>query len=171
MDNIRRVFKAINDYSKLAKRETGLTSPQLWALKVLFEHAPLRVNELAQRMYLHPSTVVGIVDRLEHHGLVKRQRETRDRRAVKVSLTPSAKVLVSKVPAVAQGLLLAGLDKLSDRQVGLLARGLELQVKLLGAQEIPPQLILSPHVNLPTDGAGSTRHGSTRSSSRARARD
>lgn len=149
MDNLRRVFKAINDRSKVARHIEGLTIPQLWALKVLAEHEPVRVSDLAARMYLHPSTVVGILDRLEAKGLAARQRLTRDRRVVNVGLTRAGKTLVGNLPAVPSEMLLSGLETLSERELRTVSRGLEIQVKLLGAQRLPPQLLLSTEVNIP----------------------
>jgi MarR family transcriptional regulator, organic hydroperoxide resistance regulator len=149
MNNLRRVFKAINDRSKLAEHTAGLTGPQLWALKVLAEHGPVRVSDLATRMYLHPSTVVGILDRLETKGLAARQRLTEDRRVVNAALTGKGKTLVRKMPAVAQEMLLSGLETLSPKDLAAVARGLEIQVRILGAQGLPPQLLLSNEVNAP----------------------
>lgn len=149
MNNLRRVFKAINDRSKLAEHTAGLTGPQLWALKVLAEHGPVRVSGLAERMYLHPSTVVGILDRLEAKGLAARQRLTQDRRVVNATLTAKGKSLVQKMPAVAQEMLLSGLETLSSRDLAAVSRGLEIQVRILGAQGLPPQLMLSNEINAP----------------------
>lgn len=149
MNNLRRVFKAINDRSKLAEHTAGLTGPQLWALKVLAEHGPVRVSDLAARMYLHPSTVVGILDRLEAKGLAARQRLTEDRRVVNATLTGKGKTLVRKMPAVAQEMLLSGLETLSSRDLAAVSRGLEIQVRILGAQGLPPQLMLSNEINAP----------------------
>lgn len=149
IDNIRRVFQAVNEYSKKAERETGLTGPQLWAIKVLAEEAPLKVSQLARRMYLHPATVVGILDRLEGRELVTRTRSTEDRRVVKIELTERGRELVTQSPEVAQGLLVKGLETLPQDKLSHLEDGLEQLVSILGAQEIPPQLLLSPEVNLP----------------------
>ncbi|MCL5885332.1 MAG: MarR family transcriptional regulator, partial [Deltaproteobacteria bacterium] len=74
LDNLRRVFRVVHRYSKRAEKVGGLTGPQLWAMKVLAESAPLRVTDLARRMYLHPSTVVGILHRLEQQDMVTRTR-------------------------------------------------------------------------------------------------
>ena len=150
MDNLRRVFKAINDRSKVAKHIEGLTIPQLWALTVLAEHGPVRVSDLAARMYLHPSTVVGILDRLEAKEFAARQRMTRDRRVVNVGLTRAGRTLVRNLPAVPSEMFLAGLETLSARDLRTVSRGLEIQVGLLGAQGLPPQLLLSTEVNLPS---------------------
>lgn len=149
MDNLRRVFQVINDHSKQAKSITGLTGPQLWALKVLAEHPPLRVTDLAARMYLHPSTVVGILHRLEVRSLVERRRLDSDRRVVHVGLTSAGQSLVQRVPAVAQSALLAGLESLSASELQAVARGLRLQVAILNAQDLTPQLLLSAELNAP----------------------
>jgi DNA-binding MarR family transcriptional regulator len=149
IDNIRRVFKAVNEHSKKAERETGITGPQLWAIKVIGDLSPVRVSDLAHRMYLHPATVVGILDRLESRGLVKRIRSKDDRRVVKVQLTDDGKKIVTKAPQVAQGLLVAGLEPLPLKKLKEIASALEELVYILGAQELPAQLMLSTEINLP----------------------
>ncbi len=151
IDNIRRVFQAVNEYSKKAERETGLTGPQLWAIKVIAAEAPIKVSELARRMYLHPATVVGILDRLEGRSLVSRTRSQEDRRVVEIELTEQGKDLVAQSPEVAQGLLVKGLETLPVANLLSMAEGLAQLVKILGAQEIPPRLILSPEVNSPEE--------------------
>jgi DNA-binding MarR family transcriptional regulator len=157
IDNIRRLFQAVNEYSKKAERETGLTGPQLWAIKILAEAAPIKVSQLARRMYLHPATVVGILDRLEGRGLVTRTRSREDRRVVEIELTNHGKDIVNKAPEVAQGLLVKGLEPLADEDIVCIAGGLEQLVKILGAQEIPPKLLLSSEINEPEREEQSSR--------------
>lgn len=149
VDNLRRVFQVVNEHSKRAERETGLTGPQLWAIKTIAEGAPIRVSDIATRMYLHPATVVGILDRLEARGLVVRTRSAEDRRVVTVALSSEGQGLVRKAPVVAQGLLVSGLERLSSLRLKKISDGLEQLVDILGAQGLPPQLILSPEVNRP----------------------
>ncbi len=153
VDDVRRVFQVVHEHSKKAKRETGLTGPQLWAIKVIAESTSIRVSDLARRMYLHPATVVGILNRLEKMGLIERNRKDADRRIVQVSLTTSGKSLVKKSPKVAQGLLVAGLEKLTLKRLVNLSKGLADLVKILGAQELPPRLILSSELNMPNENS------------------
>jgi DNA-binding MarR family transcriptional regulator len=148
IDNIRRVFQVVNEKSKMATRATGLTGPQLWALKTIGQVSPVRVSNLARLMYLHPATIVGMLNRLELQGLIKRVRTNDDRRAVNVELTNAGKKLVEKAPQVAQDLLVAGLEELPLAKLQEISMGLEELVHILGARELPPQLILSPEVNL-----------------------
>jgi len=149
IDDIRRVFKAVNDHSKMAEHQTGITGPQLWAIKVIGDLSPVKVSDIAKRMYVHPATVVGILDRLESRKLVQRIRSKDDRRVVKVTLTEDGKKLVKKSPEVAQGLLVKGLEVLPVERLKEIYFALEELVFILGAQELPPQLILSPEVNIP----------------------
>jgi len=149
IDNIRRVFQVINEQSKRAKRKTGLTGPQLWTIKTIAASSPVRVSDLALHLYLHPATVVGILNRLESQGLVKRVRTSSDRRVVHVELTDAGNALVTKAPQVHQDLLVSGLEDLTLVKLKEIAAGLGLLVNILGAQELPPRLVLSPELNLP----------------------
>ena len=160
-DNLRRVYQVINEQSKKAKKKTGITGPQLWAIKTIAESSPVQVSELAHKMYLHPATVVGILNRLEEQGLVLRVRTREDRRIVDVNLTPEGKALVVRAPEVAQGLLAAGLEVLPASRLMDIASALDELVQIMGVQELPPHLILSPEVNIPIrrrkDNAASLR--------------
>jgi MarR family transcriptional regulator, organic hydroperoxide resistance regulator len=149
VDNLRRIFQILNEQSKKVESATGLTSPQLWAIKVINEHSPIKVSDLASRLYLHPATVVGIIDRLEIHKLVKRRRCEDDRRVVWIELTGKGNDLVKSAPEVAQGLLVTGLEGLSSNNILGIDRSMRQFVKIFGAQKIPPKLILSSEVNLP----------------------
>lgn len=149
IDNLRRVFQILHEQSKKVEKETGLTGPQLWAIKVIHENAPLNLSDLANRLYLHSTTVVGIVDRLETHNFVKRTRSKNDRRMVSIELTTKGKDLIKNAPKVAQGLLVAGLEELPATHLVEIDKSMRQLVKIFGAQKIPPQLILSPEVNLP----------------------
>jgi len=152
INHIRRVFQVVHEQSKNAKRQTGITGPQLWAIKLIKELSPVRVSDLARRMYIHPATVVGILDRLESSEIVVRKRSLEDKRVVNVRLTGKGEKLVVDAPQVAQGLLVAGLEKRTLKRLKVISSALDELVVILGAQELPPQMILSPEVNLPGKG-------------------
>jgi len=151
IDNLRRSIKAINEYSRNAEKETGLTGPQLWAIKLVAGNAPIKVSDLARRMYLHPATVVGILDRLESKGLVQRTRSTEDRRVVEIDLTAQGQAVVGQAPEVAQGMLVKGLETLSREKLSHVSEGMREIVRILGAEDFPPQLLFSQEVNLPEE--------------------
>jgi DNA-binding MarR family transcriptional regulator len=135
MQCLRRIFKAIQQYSEAVLKEFGVTGPQLWALRTIYDEGRLSMGELSQRMYLHMSTVSGVVDRLEEKGYVERTRGDEDRRVVKISLTKAGKKLVQRGPEAAQGKLLHGLESLSQREVLIIRSSLEKVVRLMEIQD------------------------------------
>lgn len=149
IDDIRRIFQVLTEQSKKVEYETGLTGSQLWVVKILDEESPRKVSELARRMYLHPATMVGLLDRLEIKGLVQRKRSEQDRRVVHIHLTEQGKDLVRNSPEVVQSLLVNGLERLAELKLKKISDGLGQIVKILGAEEVPPKLIMSSEINSP----------------------
>jgi len=149
LDNIRRVFQVVNEQSKRVERETGLTGPQVWGIKVIAEQGSIRVSDLAKKMYLHPTTVVGIIDRLEKRGLVSRSRSYEDRRVVDVALTDEGRSLVADLPEAASNRITRGLESLSSLDLTVIHLGLDRLTDILDATDIPPALIGSSDINLP----------------------
>jgi len=139
IDNVRRIFQAINEYSRSAEQTTGLTGTQLWVLKILANSAPMRVSELAHQMYLSSATVVGIIDRLEVKNMVTRKRSKKDRRAVDLDLTKTGKEMVINAPEVAQIMLIKGLGELSENDFSVVETGMQQMVHILRAEQINPQ--------------------------------
>jgi DNA-binding MarR family transcriptional regulator len=130
------MFKAIQSYSKQALREFGISGPQLWLLRTLEDHGPLSVGDLADRMYLHISTVSGVVDRLQRRRLAGRQRDDRDRRVVRIRLTRRGRNLLRNAPEPAQGKLLYGLERLSRAELRRLRGSITKLVEIMEAQSI-----------------------------------
>jgi DNA-binding MarR family transcriptional regulator len=149
IDNIRRVFQILNEQSQRIKQETGLTGPQLWAIRVIHEKGPINISDIAKRMYLHPTTVLGIIDRLEANGFVLRNRSKEDRRVIWLELTKDGKGLVQSVPEVVKGLLGARLEDITLKDLEEIDEGIGHLVKIFGAQEIPPKPMLSLEVSKP----------------------
>jgi DNA-binding MarR family transcriptional regulator len=85
-------------------REFGITQPQYNILRILRgEGAPLPILEVASRMVAVVPGITGLIDRLEHSGLVERIRCERDRRVIYVNITEKARQLVQQLdePVVA----------------------------------------------------------------------
>jgi DNA-binding MarR family transcriptional regulator len=66
----------------------GLTHPQYLVMLALWEQAPLRVGGLARRLSLEPATLSPLLKRLEMNGMITRDRDPQDERALAVTLTP-----------------------------------------------------------------------------------
>jgi DNA-binding MarR family transcriptional regulator len=147
VNNIRRVFQVLNEQSQQVKRLTGLTGPQLWTIKTIAAAPPVSVKDLAARIHLHPATVVGILDRLEEGGFVRRIRTQVDRRVVTVGLTEKGRGLVAGAPEAIQGMLVSGLKRLPAGTRKRIDDGLAELVRMLGVETVPTRLVLSDEVH------------------------
>jgi MarR family transcriptional regulator, transcriptional regulator for hemolysin len=73
-----------------------------WAVLRFAEHEDgLSQRELASRMSIEGPTLVRHLDRLEDEGLVVRRRDDRDRRVVRVGLTPAGRRRYAELREVA----------------------------------------------------------------------
>jgi DNA-binding MarR family transcriptional regulator len=123
-----RVLVAVAARS-LAAAEADVTLPQYRVLVVLASRGRQRIVDLAEQLAVNSSSATRICDRLEGHGLVRREPSPEDRRVVWVSITADGERLVRQVsnarrdhianilaamPAQYPGRLLAALRAFSD---------------------------------------------------------
>ena len=146
-NNLRRIFQALNEQSKQVEKLTSLTGPQLWAIQTIARETSVQVSVLAEKMFLHPATVVGILNRLEGRGLIVRNRTKRDRRVVEIELTESGRAFVVSSPEVPQGKLASGLNTLSMTEMDEVHRSLQRLVSILDAQDVKPTPIKAQNSN------------------------
>ncbi len=66
---------------------TGLTPPQFYILKILDHYGASRATKLAKKMYVKPSAITVMIDRLIDQELVERYHDKDDRRVVIIELT------------------------------------------------------------------------------------
>jgi DNA-binding MarR family transcriptional regulator len=122
---LRRLFRAIHEYSKAIQATSGLSGPQLWALTILAAQPELSASGLAECMFVHPSTVTGVVDRLVRRGAVRRIVNARDRRGVRLSVTAGGRRVLKKTPPPVQVGLTRALSAMPPRRLRELRRSLE----------------------------------------------
>jgi DNA-binding MarR family transcriptional regulator len=133
---MRRLFKAIQEYSKAIYRTNGLSGPQVWAMTALAADPGLSLGELSERLFAHPATVSGIIDRLEQRRAVVRTTDPEDRRGVRLSLSTRGRRLLKQSPPPVQVGLRRALEGLPALQLRQLRRSLEHVVRATVASGI-----------------------------------
>lgn len=78
-------------------QDFNITPPQFDALQFLVDEGELTIGDLSGKLFLAPSTITDLVDRMEKNGLVKRSRDEKDRRSVKISVEEKGLRLISEV--------------------------------------------------------------------------
>ncbi|RYG37574.1 MarR family transcriptional regulator [bacterium] len=75
----------------------GLTASQFSAMKVLRIHGKLAQRDIAKYILKSCGNITILVDNLEREELVTRERDTKDRRIVYVSLTPKGEAFFDEL--------------------------------------------------------------------------
>jgi DNA-binding MarR family transcriptional regulator len=143
MQSLRRIIKAIQNYSYEVSEKFGITGPQLWALKTISQHEGLSLGELSKGMYLHPSTMTGLIDRLEKKGFVERYRDQEDRRVIKLRLTTGGEELVVRTPNPIQGKMIYGLRRLKRAELSSVHDSIRKLVEVMEAEDVKATFFFS----------------------------
>ena len=84
---------ALQSASKRMARKKGVTGPQRLVLRILGKFPQLSPSQLAVILHLHPSTLTGVLKRLEQRKLLARRVDPRDRRRSFLGLTPKGRAV------------------------------------------------------------------------------
>jgi DNA-binding MarR family transcriptional regulator len=114
----------------------GLSGSQLWTLWQISAHPGMRVTELAEAQHIHPSTASNLLDKLETHGMVRRERRDTDNRVVRLYLTDSGLELAKGIPGPMQGRLRRALREVPMPVLEGLLRGV---TSVLDIMSEPPR--------------------------------
>lgn len=114
----------LRDTSKLVLRDTaalleqhGITLPQYFVLRELWQEEGLTQRELASRVGVAEPAMVATLDALSDAGLAERERSTRDRRKINVRLTERGKALRDRCLGHAARILDRALTGVSDAEI------------------------------------------------------
>jgi DNA-binding MarR family transcriptional regulator len=149
LQSLRQIIRAIEIHSHKLVQDYQITGPQLNCLLALQEHESLTPTALAHIVYLSPSTIVGIVDRLEEKGLVDRSRSSKDRRLVQITITAAGRELTKSAPSPLQETLVERLRALPETEQVTIIRALEKVADLMDARRIDAGPVLETGPLLP----------------------
>lgn len=103
--SLQAASRAFGGVYREALKELGLTYPQYLAMMVLWEHGPLPVKTIGERLHLDSGTLSPLLKRLETAGLVRRERSPEDERSVTVHLTGAGAGLRERALPVPRAIL------------------------------------------------------------------
>jgi MarR family transcriptional regulator, organic hydroperoxide resistance regulator len=135
INSIRAINKSIQCQSKELEKSFHVTGPQLGALRVIDHLGEPSLKELSEKMYLHVSTVSGIIDRLEAGRYLTRYRNGQDRRAINIRLTDKGTKLIKEAPLSGLGGMIRDLQKLPAPRINQIGRSVELLSRLMNIEE------------------------------------
>lgn len=142
LQSLRKIIRAVDQHSRKLIAEYNITSPQLMTLLTLAEIGPMGVASIASSIHLSPSTMVGILDRLEGKNYINRQRSTEDRRSVVVEVTQEGLEFIKNAPSPLQDKLAESLKSLPELEQSTIALSLERIVALMEVENVDASPIL-----------------------------
>jgi DNA-binding MarR family transcriptional regulator len=134
--SLRRIIRAMDIHSQRLRLTHEITGPQLVCLAAIVTEGPISIKQIAESVSLSPSTVVGVLDRLESKGLIMGLRDLQDRRVVNVSATPTGVAMVGQGPSPLHDGLARALNSLSDIEQATIALSLERIVNLMEERQL-----------------------------------
>jgi len=81
---LRRVCFYIKKKGRTILEDYDITPAQFEALQIIINHNEVTISELSNKLYQAPSTITDLVDRMESKDLVRRVRDSKDRRIVRI---------------------------------------------------------------------------------------
>ena len=141
LQSLRRIIHSVDLHSRKLFMQHNITGPQLACLLTVSEHDQLTTSSLARKVHLSPSTIVGILDRLEQKALVVRHRSRQDRRVVSINITPAGRELADSAPSPLQEALFNSLGSLPEIEQASITLSLE---KIAALMEAGPLEVVPP---------------------------
>jgi DNA-binding MarR family transcriptional regulator len=78
---------SLQSASKRMEAKLGVTAPQRLVIRIVGRFPGISAGEVSEILHLHPSTLTGVLKRLEQRGLVARRADPGDARRALLDLT------------------------------------------------------------------------------------
>jgi DNA-binding MarR family transcriptional regulator len=121
---IGRARRSIKQAVLRKARGLRLTPPQFWFLNAARELGNPTLGDLARRQHFDPPTASRLLESLTKRRLLRMLPDPRDRRAVRISLTPAGLKLAERVGPLAASVRAAVVQGMSAREQDALRAGL-----------------------------------------------
>jgi DNA-binding MarR family transcriptional regulator len=111
------VDHALQRTSKQMNRAIGLTGPQRLVVRLLGRQPGMSAGQLAAELHLDPSTLTGILQRLETRRLVQRERDPNDARRLRLSLTNRGTTFDEPTPGTIEAAVARAMQGRTPREI------------------------------------------------------
>jgi DNA-binding MarR family transcriptional regulator len=130
IETISRSLNSIKGKCRLKDKKIAesldISCSELNCLKNFMCREKLSVKDLAERLNITSGGVTKVVGQLEEQGILRRDMDPEDRRGIIVSLTTGGNSLIGKLKANSVSYYSEILEGLSEREIEIVSRGLEL---------------------------------------------
>ena len=125
MRRLWAVNHALDSASKRMARRLGVTGPQRLVIRMIGRFPGISAGALAEILHSHPSTLTGVLLRLQRRGLVVRRSDRADGRRALLELGTRGRALDRLRGGTAEAVVRRVLRRADRREVAATARLLE----------------------------------------------
>ena len=119
------VNNALESLSAAMLTKIGVTGPQRLVVRTIGTLGQVSAGQLARELRLHPSTLTGLLQRLEARGFVVRTRDPDDARRVLLTLADSGRTLDTLKGGTVEAAMERAVASLSPEEGEVVQRWLE----------------------------------------------
>ncbi|HEX9049058.1 MAG TPA: MarR family transcriptional regulator [Anaeromyxobacter sp.] len=126
---------ALQSASKRMESTLGVTGPQRFVIRMIGRFPGISAGEVSQLLHVHPSTLTGVLKRLEQRGLVLRRSDPADARRALLELTARGRRVDANRAGTVEGAARKALGRLpraAMRQTRVLAEAITAELDRLG---------------------------------------
>src|SRR5262245_1489593 len=91
MQRVWDLVHALDVRSKRMVKAVGVTGPQRLVIRIIGQKPNQTASQIAETLDKHPSTLTGVLARLEQRGMITRHVDPEDRRRARFTLTASGR--------------------------------------------------------------------------------
>lgn len=117
MQMLWAVAHRLESASKHMHARLGVTGPQRLVLRLIGHHGRISPGALADLMHIHPSSLTGMLQRLEQAELIRRESDPFDRRRALLDLTRRGMKLNDERDGTIEATIDAALGRLTRERV------------------------------------------------------
>jgi MarR family transcriptional regulator, organic hydroperoxide resistance regulator len=111
------VTHELESASKRMHARLGVTGPQRLVLRIVGHHGRISAGDLAEVLHVHPSSLTGVLRRLEEAELIRRESDPFDRRRALLGLTRRGMRLNEQREGTIEAAVAKTLSKMSKERV------------------------------------------------------
>jgi DNA-binding MarR family transcriptional regulator len=112
-----QIAHGLESTSKRMSRTLAVTGPQRLVIRILGQFEELSAGQLARVMCVHPSTLTGVLRRLEERSLIARRRDPEDGRRALFGLTNRGRQIDAVKSGTVEAVVRRVLARASTRQL------------------------------------------------------
>jgi MarR family transcriptional regulator, organic hydroperoxide resistance regulator len=135
------VDHGLQSTSKRMESTLGLTGPQRLVLRLVGRFPGITAGRLAQIMHVHPSTLTGVLKRMEKRGLLERKSDPLDGRKALFALTDAGRAMDVPATGTVESAVERVLSRLSRARLQSAQEALMALAEELGGADAPGEYV------------------------------